>query len=861
VADPENNVTRATYDSLGRMFELVSPDAGRTEWRFDLAGNIGAKITARLDALGHQIRYEYDFSRLTKIDYPDITDVVYEYGGPEESGDENGNLAGRIKHEESQAGTRDYLYDWMGNVAQDSSSVPNVRNPSHGNYAATMLYEYDSFGRIQSMVFPGGGAEKVTYQYDHGGRIQKIVGDNTEVDPAQPSANPHTDYLQHVGYDEFEQKTRVVHGNGITTRYTYTPEMRRLHTIDAASRDTFLQQANLPARPFQKMTYVYDDVGNITQVRNDAPLDDRPNASVHIGTTTYDYQYDRANQLRRSTAVMTEQSAFQFRHSLEYTYDEIGNIATKTQRADVLTKRRGVYVFDHTNNDQSYSNVYAYGSTRPHAPTHLDETIPSKKTYPRDITYDESGNQTGWVYKNAERRKINWDSEDRISSVEHNGETITEALYDASGQRTNYVAEGQETITLNQYVTARSAQQSAYLTKHIYADGMRVADKVQASWLAPTPFYYHPDHLGSTHYVSDRNQDLVQHEEYFASGEPWTDEIDTRFLFHHFVTFTGATRDDSTGYYYLGARYYDPRINVWNSTDPAIAAFFSEGIADPRQLGLYTYAHNDPVGRFDPSGLEDLPVNFAPPGAKPGARFFLGGKGKGTQHFSSDAELEAAAGGRQIYRYDPDKGFDLETATTIAELRAAMRGEDNSGLKDALIAAAFVNAETPDAIKTDGSGSAKGVPGGRCTTCKGSTAAQAAYLGATAAAAGVGVAISTVRKAAQKGASKIIARIAPGSLPAAEEAAVLATLKHIDDGTKPAGALAKKWGTKFKNKAGDLPGSKGPASPYKEYRVAPSAGQTGAGPNRIVVNTKTGEMYYTWTHYGDSGQPAFVQIR
>ena len=48
---------------------------------------------------------------------------------------------------------------------------------------------------------------------------------------------------------------------------------------------------------------------------------------------------------------------------------------------------------------------------------------------------------------------------------------------------------------------------------------------------------------------------------------------------------------------------------------------------------------------------------------------------------------------------------------------------------------------------------------------------------------------------------------------------------------------------------------------YREFRVAPSPGTSGAGPLRVVVDDNTGSMYYTWTHYGDGGSPAFVQIR
>lgn len=109
--------------------------------------------------------------------------------------------------------------------------------------------------------------------------------------------------------------------------------------------------------------------------------------------------------------------------------------------------------------------------------------------------------------------------------------------------------------------------------------------------------------------------------------------------------------------------------------------------------------------------------------------------------------------------------------------------------------------------------------------------------------------------------SKSIPFITPSSLPVAEEAALLDTLRLIDSGTVPTSPLSKKWGTPFKNYEGSLPGGQGSASPYLEYRVAPSNGQVGAGTNRVVINSLTGETYFTWTHYGDAGAPSFVRIR
>ena len=98
--------------------------------------------------------------------------------------------------------------------------------------------------------------------------------------------------------------------------------------------------------------------------------------------------------------------------------------------------------------------------------------------------------------------------------------------------------------------------------------------------------------------------------------------------------------------------------------------------------------------------------------------------------------------------------------------------------------------------------------------------------------------------------------ITPGSLSLDEEQALLNTLNHIDVGTKPTGKLGKKWGTTFGNKEAYLP-----SGSYSEYRVSPPQSVTNAGTRRIVVNNNTGEMYYTWTHYGQAGDPAFAKIR
>jgi guanyl-specific ribonuclease Sa len=69
-----------------------------------------------------------------------------------------------------------------------------------------------------------------------------------------------------------------------------------------------------------------------------------------------------------------------------------------------------------------------------------------------------------------------------------------------------------------------------------------------------------------------------------------------------------------------------------------------------------------------------------------------------------------------------------------------------------------------------------------------------------------------------------------------------------------------KWGVPHGNNEGNLPGVPG-AGGYKEYYVEPLPGATNSGLKRVVVSDADGSAYYTWTHYGDQGEPAFVQIR
>ena len=115
-------------------------------------------------------------------------------------------------------------------------------------------------------------------------------------------------------------------------------------------------------------------------------------------------------------------------------------------------------------------------------------------------------------------------------------------------------------------------------------------------------YFYHPDPLGSSSYITDREGRIIQHTEYIAFGEVLFEEHSTSKTMPYL--FNGKELDTETGLYYYGARYYDPRVSLWLNVDP-----LTEKTMTP-----YAYTNNNPINLIDPMGMEaektmDPPTN------------------------------------------------------------------------------------------------------------------------------------------------------------------------------------------------------------------------------------------------------------
>ena len=105
-------------------------------------------------------------------------------------------------------------------------------------------------------------------------------------------------------------------------------------------------------------------------------------------------------------------------------------------------------------------------------------------------------------------------------------------------------------------------------------------------------YYYHPDHLGSTSYITDASGEVYQHLEYFAFGETFVEEHSNTK--HTPYKFNGKELDEETGLYYYGARYYDAKTSIWLSVDPLAEMYPA--------WNPYNYTMNNPINMIDPDG-------------------------------------------------------------------------------------------------------------------------------------------------------------------------------------------------------------------------------------------------------------------
>ena len=658
---------------------------------YDALGNVLTKQTANLKKEGKTINYEYDYGRLTAINYPDHPEnnVKYHYGGINSSY----NRIGRLMLREDGSGAIEYYYGKMGEVLK---TVRTLIVPNQAIATYITQWKYDSHNRLLEMIYPD--EEKVTYDYNLGGQVDHVRGYKSY----------GYDYVNKIGYDKFEQRTYLKYCNGAETFYTYDPQRRRLQNL----------VVNAKAGTIMDNAYSYDAVSNVLGIKNNAPL---PQSGKAGGQMSHSYSYDPLYRLASATGTYAGADNKTASYTLAMGYDNLHRITSKKQHLS----QTGVQ-FDGTLN-AGYELAYTYGKDAGRK-FRLDnvrdinyrtEETPTDSTNINNghkYTYDLNGNlvyiNTSRVKKDgkedekASEQKYRWDEENRLLAADENG-FVSNYWYDADGERTVKTSGENEAIYVNSEFsggntgTARfSLYVSPYLvagqggkyTKHIYVGSQRIVSKLgdlasygadprripyagneadgltinykdkyakqlqsikdnykafdlpyngkdnddyvngqgfccndgtpeaaQARAMARTravngnfkpnddyekmQFYYHPDHLGSSSYITNLDGEVAQHIEYVPFGEVFIEERNNTWNTPYL--FNAKELDEETGLYYYGARYMDPKISMWLGVDPLMEqtpswtpyrAFYCNPIRYTDLIGLSESTHTDDNG-------------------------------------------------------------------------------------------------------------------------------------------------------------------------------------------------------------------------------------------------------------------------
>ena len=116
-------------------------------------------------------------------------------------------------------------------------------------------------------------------------------------------------------------------------------------------------------------------------------------------------------------------------------------------------------------------------------------------------------------------------------------------------------------------------------------------------------FLYTKDIQGSTSSILNKDTKGELSYEYDDFGET---SIHGSSALKNEICYTGGIYDESTGLYYLNARYYDPENGRFLTEDT-----YRGEVNDPDTLHLYAYCKNNPINYVDPSGHLAIEVAVA----------------------------------------------------------------------------------------------------------------------------------------------------------------------------------------------------------------------------------------------------------
>ncbi len=598
-SEVQTYVTEYEYDSWNRIQTMTYPDGERLAFGYNIAGNLtslkGYKIpngtgnTGTTSSFGGQGAgiYSYiaqqgydEFEQKVYRRLGNGTETTYSYEPVMRRLDklsamrlphpQGGNNGGQLFQNNK------YSYDLVGNIL----SVENAVNPQHSTL--TQL----------------GGSSRYTYEYDELNRLVKAIG-------KYEGARNKADYSLKMSYNRLNgitEKALEHNVNGQYKGYTLNYEYNDKNHPHAPS--SIAELGKPKARAYQ-----YDGNGNPLHYEEDRSFrsmvwdeenrlrEINDNGKLHL--YTYDHTGERAlkSSAESSLTLINGATTAVVAHNEDYTayispyfvvqkgkftkhyFEGSSRVVSKlgegtfSQNKPKITAG-GIDYMARTRKEQEARDKYIKGLNTPPGP-------------PTQHGIYASPEWTGQPYPS-----INWSD---ISQDQEPPEGWPRPpKFNEPGDVPGPPVQYGEAITNNNVKTVFNFIPNGVEEKNLY--------------------FYHPDHLGSSSYITDKEGNIVQHTEYIAFGEVLVDEhsVSNRQPY----LFNSKELDYETGLYYYGARYYDAKTSLWLNTDPLsgynpiletehyIDGQHNGGVFNFGNLNTYTYTYQNPIRYIDPNGKQ-----------------------------------------------------------------------------------------------------------------------------------------------------------------------------------------------------------------------------------------------------------------
>ncbi len=412
--------------------------------------------------------------------------------------------------------------------------------------------------------------------------------------------------VNNIRYDASGQKEFVFYGNGMETQFTYEKSTKYLQRIETR-HDT---------KSLQDITYSYDPVGNIIQ------LNDQTYAALFSSSSSSQkplppqkYTYDSLSRIKESTGKTLQpnepftdnkqiaevapsqvlisnlknkllDSSFTF-YKEKYEYDKSNNLTKKKHQETIfgenVAKKDWSKVYDiHEDSQQLKSLPYDKDGNQERLENnielswnYLNQLIYAKKIVEKYIieeiySYNSNGERTRKLTQKSQNGKFldiietlyvgNYELKRQISVV-----NLTATVETAVKTLRCYI--GENLVAIYHHANLKRSEKLLYqLTNHLHSTAVEIDDKGELfSYEEYLPY-------GGTSFIVTNSQETLEMKNYHYSSKE---------------------RDEITGLYYYGARYYSTEQGRWLSVDPlGISVGFN----------IYEFVRNNPINQIDEDG-------------------------------------------------------------------------------------------------------------------------------------------------------------------------------------------------------------------------------------------------------------------